>query len=264
MHVTAIEPAERDLHNTRVTATATNAACHRSRARLQHAKRRAWLLGLASAVFSLTASACTPVGEVNKQSAQERAGSDAEPIGRKPTLDDDATGGDDAPSNPSGRAGASARAGAGGRERGSAGTGSKSDAQTSAGRAAVGGNHADAGRGGAGRASSAAAGSSNETGTGGKAGSAGSSSSSTGSGGADAAGSAASSDWLCMSFGPSCTCVESPGVGGDDCAKPKPTCCFTLMRFGANACTCWPEDSEECRTQTTEVPDAKPAAECPP
>ena len=271
MHVTAIEPAEGDLHNTRVTATATIAAFHRSRARLQHSQRRAWLLGLASAVFSLTASACTPVGEVNKQSALERAGSSAEPDEHEPTSDDDAIGGNGAPSNQSGRAGASA--GAGGRERGGAGTDSKSDAQTSAGRAAVGGNNADAGRGGAGRASAAAAGSSNETGMGGKAGSpgtsphaggAGADSSSTASGGTGAAGSAAPSGWLCTPVGPSCTCVESPGASGDDCPRPKPTCCFTLVRFGANACTCWPEDSEECKTQTTEVPDAKPAAQCPP
>jgi len=74
----------------------------------------------------------------------------------------------------------------------------------------------------------------------------------------------AAGSWYCMQVGASCTCVQAGGVAADTCSKPKPTCCFELVRFGANACTCWPADSAECKTQMTDVPDAQRTPSCPP
>jgi hypothetical protein len=71
-------------------------------------------------------------------------------------------------------------------------------------------------------------------------------------------------EWYCLPVGESCTCVEGLGMSGDLCGSPKPGCCFTLVVAGENSCTCWPDDSDTCKNQPDDDPDAKPISTCPP
>ena len=199
--------------------------------------RRAWLQ-LTIAWLLIAANACTPVGAVNKRNAEQREAASAA---------DNAADASDAP--PRSVAG------------GSAGRDGKLDPAVSGGRAAA---SSSAGRNSGVKAAGAG-------GMGGAAGkrSSGGASAAAGSGtdagaGSGAAGMAADGDWYCLQQGPACVCVQSDELSGDACTLPKPSCCFTLVRLGSNACTCWPEDSEECRTQPSEVPDAKRVDHCPP
>ena len=238
--------------------------------------RRQWLqLSALAALLRLSASHCTPVGAVNR-GAQAAAGSSADSAAADDQLDR-------AADQVAQSAAADSNFPAAGGGTGGGGRPASADDGSAPSTAAMGGARAQAGRsatqtGAAGRGNAGASGASGAEASGGAGGSAqagvGSAGAHHASGAGGAAGKqndggasepAAGEGWNCMQAGPSCTCVQV-GVGGpsDSCTTPKPTCCFELVLLGTNACTCWPADSEECKTQSSEVPDATKTATCPP
>jgi len=233
-----------------------------------------------AACLSVFGASCTPVGAINR-SAQAAAGSSADPdldIGDTSESFADAglppaamSGGRRASaSSAAGRGGARAPAQGGSRAQGGAG------ARAEAGHGAV---QTGSGAGRSGSAGAAGAGGKVPTGSGGaasgEAGAAGAAGNArAGAGGDENQGGSSGSEggavsptptaWFCTQADASCTCVQVGDLEADSCAQPKPTCCFELVRFGSNACTCWPDDSAECKNQMVDVPDAKRTTTCPP
>jgi hypothetical protein len=73
---------------------------------------------------------------------------------------------------------------------------------------------------------------------------------------------ASANAWHCEGDATSCTCTQGQ-TAGDTCPVPKPTCCFTLEGT-PERCSCWPQDSEPCRSLPTTMPAAKAVTSCPP
>ena len=192
--------------------------------------------------LALLAVACTPVGEVNKR-RQQQAGASAASSTSSPVVAE--------------QGGAGAAAGSGARSASDGASGKRAGADLPAGSGGAPATHG----GGSARAGEHA---DEPAANGGSGGSAGRGSSAGAAGSAGSQKPSTDGNWFCMQVDTSCTCVQVDGLDEDSCSQPKPGCCFELVRLGTNACTCWPEDSQECKSQMSEVPDAKRTSTCPP